>query len=164
MLLSLSDALNRLAGAEFADAFGNSTDIDDYRWGKLHRIVFDSPLGGPFNVPPAFGLFPNPLPELPGVPTDGGFGVVDASSHSARGAGVNGFRFGSGPTNRWVSDVGRSGPKSQSVWPGGTSAIPGDEFYVFPMLPRWLTNDANPIRFKSGELRKGTSSVTKFVP
>ncbi len=60
--------------------------------------------------------------------------------------------------------MGRSGPKSQSVWPGGTSAIPGDEFYVFPMLPRWLTNDANPIRFKSGELRKGTSSVTKFVP
>jgi penicillin amidase len=164
MLLSLSDALNRLAGAEFTAAFANSTDIDDYRWGKLHRIVFDSPLGGPFNVPPAFGLFPDPLPGLPGVPTDGGFGVVDASSHNARATGVNGFRFGSGPTNRWVADVGRSGPKSQSVWPGGTSAIPGDEFYVFPMLPRWLTNDANPIRFKSGDLRKGTSSVTKFKP
>ncbi len=61
MLSSLSDALDRLAGPEYADAFHGSTDIEDYRWGLLHRIVFDSPLGGPFSVPPAFGVFPAPL-------------------------------------------------------------------------------------------------------
>ena len=83
---------------------------------------------------------------------------------NARAAGVDGFMFGSGPTNRWVSEVPPPGPVSQSVWPGGTSAIPGDTFYVFPMLPRWLTNDANPIRFRPGDLRKGTYSEQKFRP
>jgi penicillin amidase len=164
MLASLSDALDRLAGPEFGDAFAGSQDIDDYRWGLLHRIVFDSPLGGPFSVPPAFNFFPAPVDGLRGIPTDGGFGTADASSHNARAAGVDGFMFGSGPTNRWVSEVPPPGPVSQSVWPGGTSAIPGDTFYVFPMLPRWLTNDANPIRFRPGDLRGGTYSEQKFRP
>ena len=164
MLSSLSAALDRLASGEFAAAFGGSTDLDDYRWGYLHRIVFDSPLGQPFSVPTAFGFFPTPLDGLAGIPTDGGFGTTDASSHSARASGVNGFMFGSGPTNRWVADVAPSGPTSQSVWPGGTSAVPGNQFYVYPMLPDWLTNDANPIRFKSGEVKSGTVSVSKYRP
>ena len=124
----------------------------------------DSPLGQPFSVPEAFGFFPAPLPGLRGIPTDGGFGTPDASSHSARATGVNGFMFGSGPTNRWVADVPRSGPYSQSVWPGGTSAVPGSDFYIYPMLPRWLTNDAKSIRFKSGEIKQGAFSEQKFKP
>jgi len=32
------------------------------------------------------------------------------------------------------------------------------------MLPNWLTNDANPIRFKSGEVKSGTVSVSKYRP
>jgi hypothetical protein len=32
----------------------------------------------------------------------------------------------------------------QPVWPGGTSAIPGSDFYFRPMPPRWLNNDADP--------------------
>ncbi len=164
MLTSLSAALDRLASDEFAAAFGGSTDLDDYRWGYLHRIVFDSPLGQPFSVPEAFGFFPAPLDGLPGIPTDGGFGTPDASSHSARATGVNGFMFGSGPTNRWVSDVAPSGPVSQSVWPGGTSAVPGNTFYIYPMLPDWLTNDANTIRFKSGDVKAGTVSAIKYRP
>src|SRR3546814_2046218 len=54
MLASLSEALDRLASPEFAAAFGGSTNPANYRWGMLHRIVFDSPLGPPFSVPPAF--------------------------------------------------------------------------------------------------------------
>lgn len=164
LLASLSDALDRLASPEFAAAFGGSTDLADYRWGLLHRIVFDSPLGPPFSVPPAFDGFPAPLPGLPGIPTDGGFSTVDASSHSTSATGVNGFMFGSGPTNRMVVELPRSGPQAKSVWPGGTSAVPGEPFYVLPMLPRWLTNDANPLRFRSGEIRAGVHSVEVFTP
>jgi penicillin amidase len=164
MLQSLSAALDRLASDEYAAAFGNSADQGDYRWGLLHRIVFDSPLGQPFSIPEGFGAFPSPLAGLPGIPTDGGFGTPDVASHSARAHGVNGFMFGHGPTNRWVSDVPRSGPYSQSVWPGGTSAVPGNDFYIYPMLPRWLTNDANPIRFKSGDIKQGSHSEQKFKP
>ena len=33
----------RLAGPSFAPAFGGSPAQNDYRWGKLHRIVFEHP-------------------------------------------------------------------------------------------------------------------------
>lgn len=164
ILVSLRDALDRLASEEFAAAFGGSDELDTYRWGRLHRIVFDSPLGAPFSVPPAFDGFPAPLPGLPGIPTDGGFGTVDAASHSATATGVNGFMFGSGPTNRMVVEFRRSGPSARSVWPGGTSAVPGDEFYLFPMLPRWLTNDANPLRFRLRDVRAGMQDIQRFRP
>ncbi len=164
MLQSLADALDRLASDEFAAAFGNSTSQDDYRWGKLHRIVMDSPLGAPFSIPPAFGAFPAPLAGLTGIPTDGGFGVVDASSHGVRGAGVNGFTFGSGPTNRLVVEMARRGPsRAESVWPGGTNAVPVNEFYV-NQLPRWLTNDTIPLWFRSGDVLRNAAEIQRFAP
>ncbi len=72
---SLQQALDLLASDEFAPAFANSDNILDYRWGKLHRIVFDHPLGSdPFNIPngggfmrPRSGLAgPGPPGWLPG--------------------------------------------------------------------------------------------------
>jgi len=153
MLKALSSALDRFDEADFRAAFqACDGDPSDYRWGCLHRIVFSSPLGEPFSVPTAFGAFPAPFASLPGIPTDGGFGTVDAASHSARADTVNGFMFASGPTNRLVVQVNRAGMRAESVWPGGTSAVPGDPFYVYPMLPRWLTNNADPLRFNAGSL------------
>jgi len=106
----------------------------------------------------------SPLTGLPRIPTDGGFSTVDASSHGASATGVNGFMFGSGPTNRMVVELRRSGPSARSVWPGGTSAVPGDEFYLFPMLPRWLTNDASPLRFRLRDVRAGMQDIQRFRP
>src|SRR5205823_7068979 len=57
-LRALKTGLDRLASPDFAAAFGGSTDQDDYRWGKLHRLVLASPLDAPFSAPPAFGRFP----------------------------------------------------------------------------------------------------------
>jgi penicillin amidase len=164
ILRSMGDALARLAGPEFADAFGNSTNQRDYRWGKLHRIVLDHPLGGPFSVPPAFGAIPNPLGgTLAGLPTDGGFGVVDASNHDPRAQTANEFMFGNGPVNRFVAEAGANGVHAESVWPGGTSAIPGSPFYA-NLLPRYLTNDTVPLLFWTGELQRELYSVRQFVP
>ncbi len=164
MLQSLADSLDRLASDEFAPAFGNSTSQEDYRWGKLHRIVLNSPLGEPFSVPPAAGEFSPPLANLRGIPTDGGFGTVDASSHSARATGIDGFMFDSGPTNRLVVEMARGGPsQAESVWPGGTNAVPGNKFYV-NQLPYWLTNDAIPLWFRTGEVLRNASGAVIFLP
>lgn len=164
VLKSMADTLTRLAGPEFAAAFGGSTNFDDYRWGKLHRIVFAHPLGGPFNVPPAFGALPNPLGDaLPGFPTDGGFGAVDASNHDARGQAANGFTYGSGPVNRFVAEAGRPGVTAESVWPGGTSAKPSEPFYL-NLLARYLTNDTVPLLYRQSALQQHLHSVSKFVP
>ena len=164
ILKSLADALGRLSGPDFAAAFAGSTNQNDYRWGKLHRIVFEHPLGGPFNVPPAFGAFANPLGDaLPGFPVDGGFGVVDASNHDPRAQSVNGFMYGRGPVNRFVAEAGKSGMQAESVWPGGTSGVPGNPFYV-DLLPDYLTNDTVPLLFRDQDLKKALYSTSKFVP
>ena len=164
MLTSLADALGRLSSSEFEAAFGGSTALDDYRWGKLHRIVFDSRLGGPFSIPTGFGFFPAPLAGLDGIPTDGGFYTVDAAGRDVRASGIDGFAFGRGPASRWVSDVTRWGPRSTGNWPGGTSAVPGDPFYVFPMLPRWLSNDMELVRFTLTDVLRGRYDTTVFDP
>ncbi len=164
VLQSVSAALDLLAGPAFEPAFHGSTRQEDYRWGKLHRIVFSHPLGGPFDVPPAFGEFPAPLPGLSGIPTDGGFSVVDASSHDPRAASVDAFMFSSGPSNRLVVELSRGARKrAESVWPGGVSGVPGTPGYL-NLLPLWLTNDTVPLLFTQGELMRGASSVERFLP
>jgi len=144
VLGSLRRALDGLAGPEFGAAFHGSANQDDYRWGLLHRVVLDHPLGGPFDIPPAAGAFPPPLPGLRGIPVDGGFDTVDAATHDVRGGDANGFMFGDGPANRFVSRHGRRGLYAESSLPGGTSGVPGSPFYV-NLLPGWLTNDTVPL-------------------
>ena len=163
ILASLEAALTRLAGEPFRAAFGTSGDQNDYYWGKLHRITFRHPLAGPFGIPPAGGAFPAPLPGLAGIPTDGGFGAVDASNHDARAQSANDFTFGSGPVNRFVAEAALPGVRAESVWPGGTSGVLGSVDYA-NLLPLWLTNDTIPLLYRQHDLNKATASVEKFVP
>lgn len=148
ILKSLADSLTLLASDEFKPAFDNSTDQNDYRWGKLHRIVFKHPLGGPFNTPTAGGAFPAPLAGLNGIPVDGGFEVVDASSHNSRAATLDGFMFGSGPVRRMVSEATPNGIKAVTSLPGGASGLLTSPFYVNLLRP-YLTNEAFSIEVPS---------------
>jgi penicillin G amidase len=141
LLRAVKDALAKLAGPDFQAAYGGSTDQDDYRWGRLHRVTLDHPLGGPFNIPPAFGAFPQPLAGLPGIPTDGGFDTVDAATHDVRADAADEFGFVGGPANRYASELRAPGDvHAESSVPGGTSGVPGSPWYV-NLLPEWLTND-----------------------
>ena len=162
LLLSLRQALDRLASAEFASAFAMSTSQDDYRWGKLHRIVLDHPLGGPFSIPTAGGSIPNPLPGLPGLPVDGGFDTVDVGSHAAHASGVNGFRFGAGASKRFVAECGASRIFGRSSLPGGVSGVLGSPHYADLLLP-WLTNESYTLLLTGGEVSANGVSVTEFV-
>ena len=154
ILQSLADSLDRLAGEPFAPAFGGSTRLKDYRWGRLHRLVLDSPLGGPFNLPSAAAGFPPPLSDLPGYPVDGGFSVVDASSHSARAQDWDDFMFGSGPNRRYVGEMGRRRIRGFSALPGGISGVVGDPLYG-NLLLRYLTNDVYPVRTRRRRIERG---------
>lgn len=143
LLKSLADALELLGSDEFADAFGDAQTLTDFRWGKLHRIVFDHPLGPPFNAPPAGG-FADVGPGLPGVARTGGYQAVDASSHSARADGLNDFMFGSGPARRFVGQMDPDGIEAQQIIPGGQSGVFVSPFYI-NQLERWLTNQYKPL-------------------
>jgi penicillin amidase len=163
VLRAVRAGLDRLASPDFAPAFGGSTRLADYRWGRLHRLTLDSPLGGPFSAPPAFGRFPAPLAGLPGVPVDGGYGTVDAAAHNPRADSVNGFTFGSGPARRYVGVLTRRGPVGRSSLPGGTSALPTDRHYL-DLLPAYLTNDTYPVRVRRSDVAAALESTTVLRP
>jgi penicillin amidase len=166
MLKSLQDALDLLASSEFAPAFGGSSNQNEYRWGKLHRIVFDGlVVGGPFSIPNAQLGFAPSFPDLSGLAVDGGFGVVDASSHSARASKLNDFMFGSGPNRRYVGVPG-TGPGTidgETALPGGMSGVLASPFYA-NLLGRYLTNDTYPLRTNMGEVMQNIYSQQMFKP
>ncbi len=165
-LKSLADALDGLAGPDFAAAFGGSVNQDDYRWGRLHRITFDGVVtGGPWSIPGLTPEFPPSFDDLDGLATDGGFGVVDASSHSSRAYGSNGFRFGSGPNRRMVAVMGTAPGwiDAETALPGGMSGVLGNKFYA-NLLGPWLTNDAYPLRNRRGDVMQNLDSRLSFKP
>jgi len=143
LLGTLVAALDILASDEMAPAFDNSTNLDDYRWGKLHRIVFDHPLSPALSIPPA-GSPLNLAPDLPGFSRSGGMGSVDAASHSARADGLNDFMFGSGPARRKIATMTPDGPNMLEVIPGGESGIPGSPHQT-DQLALWLVNEYKPV-------------------
>ena len=116
ILASLRAGLELLA----SPALFGSASQHDYRWGRLHRIVFAHPLGGPFNIPP----------DGSSIATDGGFQTVDASSHNARGTTRQHFMFRDGPVHRTVVEARAGSLRAESIWPSGQ------------FLERWLTNEA----------------------
>ena len=163
LLKSLRDGLNLLASNEFAPAFANSTNLDDYRWGRLHRIVFAHPLGGPFNIP---GPNPFPIvnvgPGLPGVARPGNYEVVDDSDVSVRANTVNGFMFANGPQRRFVASM--STPiTAQQIYPGGQSGSPTGPGYI-SQLPRWLVNAYKPLVIGRDAAVAGEVSRLDYVP
>jgi penicillin amidase len=165
LLAALREALDALASNTFAPAFGNSTDQDDYRWGKLHRIVFDHEFDPASSTPPQAG-FEHLSPEMPGLSRDGGYEVVNASGFSARAASLNSFMFGGGPVRRYVGRAGVGGPFGVSgfnVMPGGPSGVPGSPDYA-TQLGTWLTADYHQVEMRQSPAKGATSSTDSYVP
>jgi penicillin amidase len=156
LLASLQITLDRLASDDFASAFANSSDQNDYRWGRLHTIVFSHPLGDntPFSFPPAGN---------PPIARSGGYEAVDASSHSARGRNVDSFDFGSGPARRNVATLAPSGPQAEEVIPGGRSGVFLSPFYT-NQLRRWLVNDYLPLSIGESDASATAVQTVVFTP
>jgi len=164
LLKALQDALALLSGDGFANAFGRSVNQNDYRWGKLNRVLFSHPLGSIFNIPPAGGTFPSPLPNLPGIPVDGGFNSVDPASNNVRAVGENAFMVAFAPVSRTVAEASPNGFRGESSLGGGISGVLGSPSY-WELLKGWLTNSDYYIQyFGPDELRGHIESVLKLVP
>lgn len=163
LLSSLGDALNLLKSDAFAPAFAGSSDLRDYRWGRLHRIVFDHPLGGPLSIPGPNGYpFSNLASNLPGLARQGGYEAVDASSHNARANSVNGFMFGSGPVRRFIGEMTDT-PTLLNIMPGGQDGKIGGAGYV-SQLPRWLVNAYKPLVIDPAASQAAQVARIDFTP
>jgi penicillin amidase len=163
LLASMRDGLALFASDAFKPAFGNSTNLADYRWGKLHRIVFAHKLGGAFDLPGSNGYgFADLSPELPGVARSGGFEVPDESSHEPRASSLNDFMFASGPARRFVAEMQPKIVAAQII-PGGQSGVPGSPLYA-SQLGRWLTNGYHTLAIDRSDAAAAATSVTHYVP
>ncbi|HKR58651.1 MAG TPA: penicillin acylase family protein, partial [Pyrinomonadaceae bacterium] len=165
ILKSLRDALNLLKGNDFAAAFGGSTNQNDYRWGKLHRITFSHPFGGlapQFSIPTA-GNFTDLSPTLPGLATDGSFETIDIGSFNVLSASSGGYTFNGGPARRYVGELRRDGIKAVQIIPGGESGVVGNRFYA-NQLPLWLTNEYHDIFFTRDEINDNCYSKIIYKP
>jgi penicillin G amidase len=163
VLKSVGDALTLAAGDNFKTAFGNSTNLRDYRWGKLHRITIPSVLGAPFTIPSQGNRFTSPLPGLPGIPVDGGFNAPDGAGHLVRADTPDKFTSTFVPHRRFVAQATSDGWRSVSSEVTGTSEDLGSKFEQ-NLLPSWLTNDTYPVRQSPLDLIGAIDSITTFVP
>jgi penicillin G amidase len=164
LLDSLKRGIDRLASNDFAPAFGNSTTLRDYRWGRLHRITFAHPLGAPLSIPSDGNGYPfaNLGPGLPGLARPGGFQAVDASSHDVRADGVNSFTFGSGPVRRFLGEMTDT-PTLLQIIPGGQDGEIGGPGYI-SQLPRWLVNAYKPLVIDPAVSQAAARSSLRFTP
>jgi penicillin amidase len=152
ILKSLNDALNLLAGDAYASAFQHSKNLEDYRWGLLHKITFGHVLGGPFN-----------LPASGGFPTDGGYQVIDRSDFDVRAATANGYSFDAGPSRRYVAELRPDGIRAFEVIPGGESGVPGSPHYA-DQVSLWLSNGYHPLFFSKAEVYSNVETWQDYVP
>jgi penicillin amidase len=162
LLSALADALAALASPEFAPAFGGATNLDAYRWGKLHRITFEHRFLPEFSVPPAGG-YSDLAPGMPGLSRDGGYEVVNASSFSARADTLNAFRFGGGPVRRYVGAASRWGIAGTNVVPGGRAGDPADPSFAV-QLDEWLTGEHHRVDLRTSLPARDVTGGDVFVP
>jgi penicillin amidase len=155
ILKSMVDALDLLASDAFASAYGGSRRLNDYRWGKIHRVIMRhiAQFGGPFDLPP----------EGESFPTDGGYQVPDRSDPNVRGSKAEDFRFRSGPSRRYAAELGPEEIRAFQVLPGGQSGVPGARHYG-DQLSLWLTNAFHPLFTTRHEILENTETWQDFYP
>lgn len=163
LLKSMADSLALIRGEGFAAAFNGSTNFNDYRWGRLHRISFNHQLGGPFSIPGAPYGFNNLSVALPGIPRQGGYETVDVAAHSLKANTVNGFMFGAGPARRAVVAADSTGPVFDQIIPGGQSGVLGSPLYA-SQLGRWLTNQYKRLPLAEAQVRAQATTVITVNP
>jgi penicillin amidase len=135
----------------------------DYAWGKLHRIVFNHPLGvDPFNIPNGGG-FSDFGPGLPGLARPGAYEVVDDSDASPRANSVNGFMFGNGPNRRFVGEMTPDGVIGYETIPGGQSGVFYHPNYA-SQLPLWLTNRYHDLALGEADGQATAVATHTFSP
>jgi penicillin amidase len=161
LLTALRDALDALASDSYAKAFANSTNQDDYRWGKLHRKTFGHELGGDFSLPPYAG-FQDLAPDLLGLSRDGGYEIVNASGYSAKADGVDAFRFGGGPVRRYVGmanfpDGGAGSVVGYNAMPSVIGTPPNTRQLRF-----WLTGDQHSVQMQESAIAPLTVRIENY--
>ena len=145
LVKSLQAALDLLAGASFTNAYAGSTNVDDYLWGKVHYVIFQSFIDGDLNGTlinggGAFSIPPQPAVGFPpGKPANGARFTVDVANFGLRPTSETGLQFGSGPNRRSVVEMKAGAITAKNVIPGGEDGVVGRPHYG-DQVDLWLSN------------------------
>jgi penicillin amidase len=169
MLLEvLRAALDALPGPAYAAAFANSTAQDDYRWGRLHRIVIPHLVNANASIPPAAG-FQALGPQLPGLARDGTWESVNVAPGPGLPDGANEWLNTGGPLAQFrhvhalPSPGSGAGVSGFAALNGGASSDPASPLYA-SQLRAWLTVDYHPVAMSGSEIGSVAQRIELFAP
>jgi penicillin amidase len=156
VLWSLDAALDWLASPS---GFG-ATDMDSWRWGKLHRLTLSSLApSNDLDIPP-----PNePDPALAGgYPRHGDIGGIDASTPG--GPDLT-FTYGHGPCMRLLVEMTPGvGPRTKFALPGGDVFDRSSTFYRNLMDQFWSKNLYFDLPWTASDVVGAASDRTVMKP
>ncbi|HSR52597.1 MAG TPA: penicillin acylase family protein [Acidobacteriota bacterium] len=161
ILQSLNEALSVLSGPTLAPAFNFSSNQSDYRWGRLHRVMLNHPLGGAFSIPPSGGLS-SLAPGLPGLARAGGFETIDNGPDGTLINHANSLLYDSGASPRWIARL----QQPVQAWfnqAGGQSGDRNSPHYA-DLLGDWLTNRYRPLRTQPDQVNGALEGLEVLAP
>jgi penicillin amidase len=139
-----------------AATFGSSTPTD-WRWGKLHRVLFSSPLS-------LAGV--TILDEGP-YANDGGLYTVDVAGfdwiQDGSQPGTGSFVQAAGPNLRFAAELADGNVRWRAVIPGGQVGHKGDPHYE-DQIPAWLANQPGDLPFARSDVEAAAQTKLYFYP
>lgn len=163
ILKNLQEALDLLKSEAFVRAYNKSEKLEDYRWGRIHRITFRSamhPQTPKFSIPPAVYTQPE---YADGLPVDGTLAAVDVANYNVRGVKPEDFGFSRGVSQRHVVELNPKGIRAWNTLPTGNSGVANTPHFG-DLIAYWLVNDHHPIYFHDEEIKANAESEQEFRP
>jgi penicillin G amidase len=152
---SLLDALDFLSGKL-------GTDRNQWRWGKLHTLRFESlvSLWQSLSIPPIGDpTFPNGFPR-PGDGFNIDVGEPDAIVVNLADAT---FTYSAGPTQRFVIDMNPQGPVAYNVLPGGEIWDNASKHFR-DEAELWRRNENHSLPFAHDDVAAAAESRVSYAP
>ncbi len=141
------------AGQQLESVF-DSSDPDDWRWGRIHTVTFSS-----LFAQSGIDLFNNG----PYV-NDGGFDTIDVANPSGTVGEIDDdFSHANGPSVRFVARANSEGVEGWFQLPGGQDHHRDSEWYG-SLIDEWLANEPIRLRFGPEEVEKAAVRRIRFEP
>ncbi len=141
------------------------TDMDQWRWGKLHTVRFKTLVPVDEMLGSSYDTYSIPAPDDPdfpdGFPRHGDWEVPDAC-HFNLWSGTD-YSYGSGPSQRVVVEMTPEGPRAWNALPGGQQHDPEGAHHA-DEAEFWRRNQAPPMYFFEEDVVKHAEERIQFTP